>query len=97
MAPGAVTTAARNADLVLHIRYSVHLFSGILGHSLGVTVIDRARQCHLALFDFHFDVGGVDVWVSRELFVDVFLDAIVGTLPTFRASPLVRSRLARGV
>src|SRR5262252_5170365 len=69
------------AELVVNVFHSGDAFGDVFGQALCVLVVDAARERDFAVLHLDVDFARVDIRVVGQAFVDVFADAVVGTLP----------------
>jgi hypothetical protein len=64
----------------VHLLYSRHPLDDVLGQTLRLAAINRARQRHFTALDFALDLPGIEVPVLGQSFTDVFVDPLVRAL-----------------
>jgi hypothetical protein len=64
-------------DLIPHVAHPGNVFHDVLGHSLFMPILNRTAQGHFTVIYLDLDLGGVDLRMVGQPFIDIFANTIV--------------------
>jgi hypothetical protein len=75
-----------NPQSDLNVDHARHRFGDVFCAALILTAVDCAGKYYFAVNHLHVDLRSVEVIIVGQTIVDIFLDALVGSLIAFRTT-----------